>query len=141
MIRLLAIALIVGGIIFQPLATSMPMQMSHLDMSSPISCTHDRECHAEEHHIADASVLTLVSQHENIDSGGCDTCDMDCANGSCAVTCTASNSQAAQSSLVLSGSIEKVPEAPFSTEHVRKLIESIFRPPQELISLSASLCR
>lgn len=83
MIRMLGIALVILGLIAQPLMAAMPDSMPMGDTSSSMSMDHsggDQPSQAPCHETTTDQVAPM----------SCTDCDSDCANGACASACSLS---------------------------------------------------
>ncbi len=135
MIRLIGIAIVVWGLIVQPLMAAMLAPMAD-DMShSPIMMDSGVMAHDMGHH-SDQNVeeLSKASCHENAtddpSSGSCDNCDMDCMNGICASSCVISGAAAFQKSSINLDLFSSTLGAASSGARAYGLPSRIFHPPK-----------
>lgn len=98
MIRLIGIALVIWGLIAQPLMASMSAPMTDSSSHSSMAADSHPMPDAMEHH-GDSSAADMSNApcHENsVES--CDNCNTDCANEICTSSCGISGAAAIQKS-------------------------------------------
>ena len=135
MIRLIGIALVIWGLIVQPLMAAMPAPMTDESSHSVAMADSGVMAHAMGHHgDQDVEDSSEASCHDNATdsatSESCDNCDMDCINGICASSCVISGAAAFQKSSVNLDLFSSSLVAAFSGARAYGLPSRIFHPPK-----------
>jgi hypothetical protein len=132
MIRLIGIALVIWGLIVQPLMAAMPAPMT--DDSSYSAEMVDSGVMAHSMSDQDAEEPSKAPCHEKtIDSASsesCDNCDIDCMNGICASSCVISGAAAFQKSSINLDLFSSTLGAASSGARAYGLPSRIFHPPK-----------
>lgn len=135
MIRLIGIALIIWGLIAQPLMAAVPAPVTDESSHSIAMADSGVMAHAMGHHgDQDVEGSSEASCHDNATdsaaSESCDNCDMDCMNGICASSCVISGAAAFQKSSVNFDLFSSSLVAAFSEARAYGLPSRIFHPPK-----------
>lgn len=132
MIRLVGIALVVWGLIVQPLMAAMPAPLMDDSSHSAEMVDSGVMAHAKGHHgDQDVEELSKAPCHEKTsDSVSCDNCDKDCSKGVCASSCVMGGVAAFQKTLVYLGLLGSTSVAASSGARTYGLPSRIFHPPR-----------
>lgn len=135
MIRLIGIALVIWGLIAQPLMAAMPAPMTGDSSHSAEMVDSGVMAHPMGHYGAqDAEEQSKAPCHEkttdSASSESCDNCDMDCMNGICVSSCVMSGAAAFQKSSVNLDLFSSSLVAAFSGARAYGLPSRIFHPPK-----------
>jgi len=101
MIRLIGIALVIWGLIAQPLMAAVPVSTADDHPRTTMSSDADAMPHNMEHHSGQSSGETSeIPCHENVADETCDNCETECMDGVCGSPCASSGAAALQKSSV-----------------------------------------
>ncbi|WP_390619256.1 hypothetical protein [Maricurvus nonylphenolicus] len=135
MIRLIGIALVIWGLIVQPLMAAMPAPITDESSHSIAMADSGVMAHPMGHHGSqDAKEQSKAPCHEktadSASSESCDNCDVDCMNGICGSSCVMSGATAFQKSSVNLDLFSSSLVAASSGARAHGLPSRIFHPPK-----------
>ena len=97
MIRLIGIALVILGLIAQPLMAAVPVLSMDGDPCTTMSSDVDSMSRNMEHHNNQSSgEMSKTPCHEDVSDETCNNCEMECMDGMCGSSCVSSGAAAFQ---------------------------------------------
>ncbi len=97
MIRLIGIALVIWGLITQPLMADVPVSSTDNNPRTAISSDADAMFNNMEHHSDQSSgEMSKTPCHENVADETCDNCETECMDGMCGSSCISTGAAASQ---------------------------------------------
>ncbi len=97
MLRLIGIALVIWGLITQPLMAAVPILSTDAKPRTAMSADADAMSHNMEHHSNQSSgKMSKTPCHENVADKTCDHCEAECMDGMCSSSCVSSGAAAFQ---------------------------------------------
>lgn len=133
MIRPIGIALVIWGLIAQPLVAAVPVSMADGNSPAAMSSDADAMSHNMEHPSSQGSgEMTKTPCHESVADETCDDCEAECLDGMCGSPCVSSGAAVLQKSSVNLDLFSSSLVAVSSGAPAYGLPSRIFHPPKHL---------